>query len=256
MNSVLTRILANKRHEVQSLAPRSRADSPQSDRDFEGALRGRSRAIIAELKPRSPSAGTLTEKYDPEAAARRNEQGGAAALSVVTDRAFFGGAPDHLIAARAAVHLPVLRKDFLIDAKQVAESRRMGADACLLIVAALLRDELVALHEAIRGAGMAALVEVHDEQELEVALSVGATLIGVNHRDLRTMIISPDVTGRLLPRVPDNVVLVAESGFMSPQSVLALPDRVNGVLIGTALMRSDDPVTFLRQARGAAEISS
>lgn len=253
MSSILDEIVASKRREVADLpALNANANSPPG-RDFLAALRGRCRAVIAELKPRSPSAGTLCASYKPSELALQYEEGGAAAISVLTDRAYFGGEVEHLKEARNAVSLPVLRKDFIVDERQVAESRRIGADACLLIVAALKLQELAQLHTAILRTGMSALVEVHDERELAVALDIGARMVGVNHRDLRTMRIDPRATERMLHLVPDDVVLVAESGFTDPKQVQDLPDRVNGVLIGTALMRSPNPAQFIRRTQTSAE---
>jgi indole-3-glycerol phosphate synthase len=255
MPDVLADIIRHKRAENRRLPKVDRRDPCPSDRDFAGALRGWSRQIIAELKPRSPSCGELCSDYKPDEIARRYEEAGAVALSVLTDEKFFGGQPTHLTQARRASTLPVLRKDFIIEENQVLESRLIGADACLLIVAALEQDLLCALKARIEELGMVALVEVHDERELEIALATNPTLIGVNNRNLHDLTIDPGVIHRLCPLVPDGVLLVSESGVTTPQDVRELPQRVNGVLIGTALMRSSDTSGFIRQATEGREIA-
>lgn len=251
--NVLDDILRAKRRELAAIgdpsavAAAESAGQPSRDlRDFAAALRGPRRAIIAELKPRSPSAGPLASEFDPVSRARSYAAGGAVALSVLTDRTYFGGSVDHLVAARQSTSLPVLRKDFLIDPRQVEESHRLGADACLLIVAALAPSQLGELLHAVEAHGMTALVEVHTERELEVAVETGAGVIGVNSRNLATLAIDTELIHRLAPRVPAGTILVAESGIARPEDVHSLPDRVGAVLIGTALMRSPDPAAFIR----------
>ncbi len=255
MTDVLLDIIRYKREENRRLPEIDRHSLCASDRDFAGALRGRSRQIIAELKPRSPSCGVLCSNYLPDEIARRYEQAGAVALSVLTDNKFFGGLPGHLTEARAATSLPVLRKDFIIEERQVLESRRIGADACLLIVGALEQAVLRALKAQIEELGMVALVEVHDERELETALATNPTLIGINNRNLHDLSIDRQVIHRLCPLVPDGVLIVSESGITTPQEVRELPQRVSGVLIGTALMRSSDTSGFIRQATEGQEVA-
>ncbi len=255
MPDVLADIIRHKRAENRRLPKVDRRDLCPSDRDFAYALRGRSRQIIAELKPRSPSCGELCSDYRPDEIARRYEQAGAVALSVLTDEKFFGGQPTHLTQARGAITLPVLRKDFIIEERQVLESRHIGADACLLIVGALEQAVLRALKAQIEELGMVALVEVHDERELDIALATDPTLIGVNNRNLHDLSIDPRVAHRLCPLVPDAVLIVSESGISTPQDVRELPERVNGVLIGTALMRSNDPSGFIQQATESQEVA-
>ena len=255
MADVLADIIRHKISENRHLPELDRRSLCPSDRDFAGALRGRSRQIIAELKPRSPSCGVLCSDYRPGEIARRYEQAGAAAVSVLTDEKFFGGRPSHLTQARAATALPVLRKDFIIEERQVLESRHVGADACLLIVGALELNVLCALKAHVEELGMVALVEVHDERELETALATNPTLIGINNRNLHDLSIDRRVTHRLCPLVPDGVVIVSESGITAPQDVRELPGRVNAVLIGTALMRSNDPSGFIRQAIDGQEVA-
>jgi len=210
-------------------------------------------AVIAEVKRRSPSKGDLDAGLDPAAVARAYASGGAAALSVLTDTEFFGGSASDLVQARAAVDLPVLRKDFTVSTADVYDARAMGADAVLLIVAALSNDELTSLHQLVRALGMDALVEVHDEAELERAMSVGATLIGVNQRDLVSFQVDTDRAVRVAALVPAGVLAVAESGIDGPASVATLGAAgYRGVLVGETLMRSGDrsaAVAGLREAR-------
>jgi len=221
----------------------------------ETRVRQNAQKIIAELKPRSPSGGVLCSDYQPDKIARRYEQAGAVALSVLTDEKFFGGRATHLTQARAVTSLPVLRKDFIIEESQVFESRHIGADACLLIVGALELNVLLDLKAQIEDLGMVALVEVHDERELDIALTTNATLIGINNRNLHDLSIDRQVIHRLCPLVPDGVLIVSESGITTPQEVRELPGRVNAVLIGTALMRSNDPSGFIRQATEGQEVA-
>ncbi len=250
MNDVLGEIIAHKHREIADLPECHDCDMPRSDRDFAGALRNRSRVIIAEIKRRSPSGWTAPGGFYPAAIARAYEEGGAAALSVLTDEKYFGGAPTHLTEARGASSLPLLRKDFIVDPRQVAQSRSIGADACLLIVGAFGLDELRSLKSLIERFGMDALVEVHDEGELETAMAIGSTLIAINNRNLRDLSVDRGTTRRLCSRIPDDTVVVSASGIKIPEDVHELPERVNGVLIGTALMQCADPTAFLRAARG------
>ena len=250
---VLARILATKVEEVAALKrARSWADladaarAAGAPRDFTGAIRrtiaaGRS-AVIAEIKKASPSKGVLRPDFDPPAIARSYEAGGAACLSVLTDRQYFQGAPEYLVAARAACALPALRKDFIVDPHQVAEARALGADAILLIVAALADDRLAELEACAAEFGMAVLVEVHDGAELARALRLRTPLIGVNNRNLRSFEVSLDTTLGLLPRVPADRIVVTESGILAPGDVARM--RAHGVhafLVGEAFMRAQDP---------------
>jgi indole-3-glycerol phosphate synthase len=203
------------------------------------ALRGRGLAIIAEAKRQSPSAGVLVDHYDVAAIAAGYEAAGARAVSVLTEPDFFGGALDHLRAARAAVRLPVLRKDFLLHPAQVAEARAAGADAVLAIVRLLTPPELRALLDAGRAWGMEVLVEVHDERELAQALEAGATLVGVNNRDLDTFVTDVARCLALRRAIPPTVVTVAESGFKSAADLLAAQEAgYDAVLVGEQLMRA------------------
>jgi indole-3-glycerol phosphate synthase len=208
----------------------------RADRDFAGALAGaRPRVrLIAEMKRASPSAGLLTDDYDPEALASLYTEGGAAAISVLTDVDFFQGALDHLSAASRAATVPILRKDFVIDERQVHEARAAGAHSVLLI-AALARF----LSEA-RALAMEPLVEVHDEAELERALEAGARVVGINNRDLRTFRVDVETTFRLASRLPAGTLVVSESGVESERDIARLSGVVDAALVGTALMTARD----------------
>jgi len=198
--------------------------------------------VIAEHKRRSPSRGAIREDLLPADVARRYEAAGAAAISVLTDEPFFGGRVEHLVEARAAVSLPVLRKDFILDPWQVWEARAAGADAVLLIVAALTDAELGGLLSAAREAGIDALVEVHDRGELDRALSGGSRIVGVNNRDLRTLGVSLETSLALAPSIPKGVVAVAESGIRAGADVRRLRDAgFDAVLVGEHLRGAPDP---------------
>jgi indole-3-glycerol phosphate synthase len=252
MADLLQRILETKRAEIRAakaaLPPaemerRARAAAPA--RDFVGALRAKIAAgrpaVIAESKRASPSRGLLREPYDPAAIARSYERGGAACLSVLTDREYFGGAPEHLAAARAACALPVLRKDFMIDAYQVYEARAMGADCVLLIAAAIDLPTMQALEGVAAGLGMAVLVEVHDGDELERALQLRTPLVGINNRDLRSFETRLETTLQLHARVSAPRIAVSESGIGDRNDVLRLWQAgVKAYLVGEACMRAPD----------------
>jgi indole-3-glycerol phosphate synthase len=256
---VLDEILKHKREEVErskQRVPLSRLEeqlrSAGPIRPFAGSLRrpGKVR-IIAELKKASPSAGLIRPDFEPAAVARTYERNGAAAMSVLTDRQFFQGELDHLSIARNATELPALRKDFVIDAYQVSEARSAGADAVLLIVRVLSRGELRELLSLVRQLGMDALVETHNEAEVDTALSVGADVIGINNRDLDTLQVSVETTGRLRSRVPQGPVVVSESGIGTREDICRLKDwGVDAALIGESLMRSKDPGRQLRELAG------
>lgn len=203
--------------------------------------------IIAECKRRSPSRGVLAPAYDPVAQAISYSRGGAAAISVLTEPSFFDGALDHLMAVRAAVDAPLLRKDFIVDEYQLLEARVAGADAVLLIVSALAPAVLARLHAAAHALGFAVLVEVHDEQELAIAIDAGAAIIGVNNRNLRTLAVDTTVSVRLGCRMPARVAAVSESGLAGADDVRRL--RAAGYaafLVGERLMTSADPEATLR----------
>jgi indole-3-glycerol phosphate synthase len=201
-------------------------------------------AVIAEVKRRSPSKGNLAADLDPAEMATRYRDGGAACLSVLTDVEFFSGSPADLAAARAAVEIPVLRKDFTVGPADVADARLMGADAVLLIVAALSPTELPALLSVTERVGIDALVEVHDEAEAELALASGASIIGVNQRDLVTFEVDTDRAERVAKVLPSGVVRVAESGIRSADDACRLADAgFDAVLVGESLVTSSDPAT-------------
>lgn len=250
---VLARILAVKAEEIAaaraavSLADlRTRARSASPLRDFAGALRAKAQAglpaVIAEVKRASPSKGLLRDPFVPAQIAASYDRHGAACLSVLTDRQFFQGHLDHLVEARAACRLPVLRKDFTIDSYQVFEARAHGADAILLIVAALDLGQMRELESVARELGMSVLVEVHDAAEMDLALALETPLIGVNNRDLRTFETHLETTYALMARVPAGKMLITESGILTPDDVQAMRSRgVGGFLVGEAFMRAPDP---------------
>jgi len=224
----------------------------QAPRQFSSALNGPGLSVIAEVKRRSPSKGDLFADLDPAVLAEQYMRGGAACLSVLTDGPNFGGSSRDLEEARSAVDLPVLRKDFTVHERDVLDARLMGADAVLLIVAALSSEELATFFELARTLGMDALVEVHDENELEIALQVGADLIGVNQRDLFTFEVDHQRAARMARLIPDEVVGVAESGVRGTEDAMALSDAgYSAILVGETLVVSDDPVMAVSALRGA-----
>ena len=257
MSDILNKIVAVKHEEVAAAKKRLPFDAIRADaesrvltRDFEGALRAKiakgQAAVIAEVKKASPSKGVLRADFEPADIAQSYMEGdgkvSAACLSVLTDRQFFQGQPDYLKQARASTTLPVLRKDFMVDAYQIYESRAMGADAILLI-AACLDDAQMADFEAIaRSLDMAVLVEVHDRPELERALKLKTPLVGINNRNLRTFEVTLDTTLGMLKDVPSDRLLVTESGILKPADVKTMRDAgVHAFLVGEAFMRADDP---------------
>ena len=263
--TVLDDILATKRDEVTMLHRpqvrdllRARALDAPAPRDFAGALRPASGAlgVVAEIKRRSPSKGDLAPDLDPALTAKAYAAGGAACLSVLTDRPWFGGTVDDLGAARAACDLPVLRKDFTIDEVQVYEGRAIGADALLLIVAALPDDSLLRdLHELAIGIGLAVLVETHDDAELERALGIGARIVGVNARNLGTFAEDLTVGERLASRVPPDVVAIAESAIRSVDDATRMAAAgFDAVLVGEMLVRAPDPTATVRDLAAVVRI--
>lgn len=268
MANILQEILISKVGEValakaaQPLsALRREAGAATPPRDFTGAIRDTitagSAAIIAEIKRASPSKGMLRENFDPAAIAASYAFHGAACLSVLTDRQFFSGSAEYLKEARAACQLPVLRKDFILDEYQVIEARAMGADCILLIVAAFCIplvegeeglqkeeaiDRMMKLESLAHSLGMAVLVEVHDAGELELALQLDSPLIGINNRNLHTFETRLDTTLQLLGRIPQDRIVISESGIGSPADVRLMRDhQVHAFLVGEAFMRADDP---------------
>ncbi|MGK2952016.1 MAG: indole-3-glycerol phosphate synthase TrpC [Thiobacillus sp.] len=279
MSDILEKILATKRAEIAAglasvpLAEmRARAEAVTPLRDFVGALRAKitagQPAVIAEIKKASPSKGVIRPDFQPAEIAASYEKGGAACLSVLTDRDYFQGSADYLMQARAACALPVLRKDFIVDPYQIYEARAMGADCILLIVAAFtpsplpqgipsLRDirgegrregdefdlrKMQALETLALELGMAVLVESHNVEELDAALQLKTPLQGINNRNLRTFEVSLDTTLALLPKIGDDRIVITESGILAPADVAKMRShQVNGFLVGEAFMRADDP---------------
>lgn len=261
MGTYLDRILARHR-EVASYDDRDLGDLLDlaqrrgPARGFAAALRDAAATgelgVISEIKRRSPSKGELASEVDPAATARLYEQGGARCLSVLTDTEFFGGSASDLALASAAVSLPVLRKDFTVDARDVADARLMGADAVLLIAAALEPAELRRFHELAVSIGLDVLVEIHDEPELEVALEAGASVVGVNQRDLVTFEVDHERALRMAASIPPDVVRVAESGLRGPEDARDLHQAgYHAVLVGETLMRSGDPAGAVEALRRA-----
>jgi indole-3-glycerol phosphate synthase len=267
MSDILQKILATKREEIaiaeqsvsrEAIGKRARSGAPV--RDFVGAIREKIAAgksgVIAEVKKASPSKGVIREDFSPAAIADSYERGGAACLSVLTDSQYFQGSADYLREARSACRLPVLRKDFIVDAYQIFEARAMDADCVLLIVAAFLPPEgvvsaaaaekalasLLELEALAQDLGMAVLVESHDAAELDIALKLATPLIGINNRTLRTFKVDLDTTLSQLERIPEDRIVICESGITSPADVaLMRRNGVNAFLIGETFMRAADP---------------
>jgi indole-3-glycerol phosphate synthase len=233
------------------------ADRRPNGAEFRASLGKPGIRVIAECKRRSPSRGILRSSYDPASIARGYNAAGAAAISVLTEPSFFDGSLDHLRAVRAAVDVPLLRKDFVVTDYQVIEAAAAGADAVLLIVAALEPDELMRLAALARSIGLAALVEVHDREELTCALDVGADLVGVNSRNLRTLAVDQSVLDAVGAEIPKGVTAVAESGLKTPDDLRRLHAlRYDAFLIGERFMIEPDPGSALAALRGAAAEAS
>lgn len=259
MSDILDKIVAVKREEVTAAlrqkpfeVVRADAESRVLTRDFEGAMRAKiaagQSAVIAEIKKASPSKGVLRAEFIPADIAQSYAEFGAACLSVLTDKQFFQGSVDYLKQARASCDLPVLRKDFMIDAYQVYEARAMGADAILLIAACLDDAQMADLEAVARSLDMAVLVEVHDRAELVRALKLKTRLIGINNRNLKTFEVSLETTLDLLPDVPADRLLVTESGIQTSADVQRLRQaHVHAFLVGEAFMRADEPGLALAQ---------
>ncbi|MBI4999019.1 MAG: indole-3-glycerol phosphate synthase TrpC [Rhodocyclales bacterium] len=256
MSDILNKILAVKREEVAAAqaarplaAVRAEAEAQPAPRDFVGAIRSKvSRggtphaAVIAEIKKASPSKGVLRADFRPAEIAASYERHGAACLSVLTDHQFFQGTPEYLQAARAACALPVLRKDFMVDPYQIFEARAMGADAILLIVAALSVAQMQEMETIAHALGMAVLVEAHDGAEVDAALQLQTPLLGINNRNLRTFDVSLQTTLGQLDRIPGERIVVTESGILGPADVALMRNHgVHAFLVGEAFMRAPDP---------------
>ncbi len=251
---ILARIVARKREDLGRAAPplaeweRAAAACLPTRRDFRAAISSRTPAIIAEIKKASPSKGLLSSDFQPARIASSYQQGGAAALSVLTDEGFFQGSLADLAAARTAVNLPVLRKDFTIDESHILEAAAHGADAILLITAILTERQIRDFRELAARYRLAALVEVHNRQELDIAAAAGSDLIGVNNRDLRTFQVTLDTSLHLAGHMPSGAVLVSESGIHNAADIARLRAAgYHAFLIGEHLMKSGDPADALRQ---------
>ncbi len=256
---ILDEVVAQKRRKVSALKQaysrsdleRAVASAPPSRNFFHALTEGEKPAIIAEIKKASPSAGIIRPDVDIAAIVARYEKGGAAAISVITEEDYFLGKLEYLHQAREAARLPVLCKDFIIDPVQVFAARAAGADALLLIAAVLTQESLLHLLETTRSLGMACLLEVHDEDELIRALATDARIIGINNRNLRTFEVTLETTLNLRPLVPDDRLVVSESGIHESADVRRLAAAaVDAVLVGTSLMRAEDPERKLRELRG------
>lgn len=264
MSDILNKILETKRREiidalqaapllaVRAAAEKMSESSESSPRDFIGAIRAKiannQPAVIAEIKKASPSKGVIRENFNPAEIAASYEKGGAACLSVLTDVEYFQGTAKYLIQARAACNLPVLRKDFMIDAYQVYEARAMGADCILLIAAAIDLPKMRELESIAHSLGMAVLVEVHNDEELDLALQLETPLFGINNRNLRTFDVTLQTTLDLLPKISKDKIIVTESGIFTADDVKLMRDNhVYTFLVGEAFMRQDDPGSELRK---------
>lgn len=251
--TVLKKIVARKFEEVAERSPlvsiselQTRAAQQTAPRGFVNAMASKLQsgqsAVIAEAKKASPSKGVIREDFNPAAIAKSYEQGGAACLSVLTDADFFQGHEDYLMQARAACSLPIIRKDFIVDPYQVQEARAIGADCILLIVACLEDTQMAELNSAALELGMDVLIEVHDQAELERSLPLGNTLVGINNRNLHTFDTSLNTTYELLSMIPDDRIVVTESGIHTAEHVQAMRDhQVNAFLVGEAFMRAKEP---------------
>ena len=258
--TVLDRIVETKRAEVAALAGRrdelrAAARDAAPAEDFTAAIRSApGMAVIAEVKKASPSAGVIREDFDPVAIATTYEAAGAACVSVLTDGPYFQGAIDDLVAVRAAVGLPVIRKDFVIDPVQINEARAAGADCVLLIAECLPGDELRRLYEAAGEAGIQTLIELYEEANVDRVLDLGPPLVGVNNRDLRTFTVDTNHSVRLRAMMPESVTFVSESGIRTGEETAMLRGSgVDAVLVGETLMRADDPAAKLRELAGGEE---
>jgi indole-3-glycerol phosphate synthase len=260
MSDILNKILATKAIEVAAAKAKHGIDRMEEfaymqsfgKRDFLGAIRAKMAnhqpAVIAEIKKASPSKGVIRENFNPAEIAKSYGTGGAACLSVLTDVEYFQGSGEYLIAARMACNLPVLRKDFMIDPYQVYEARAMGADCILLIAAAIDLAKMRELENIAHMLGMAVLVEVHNGEELDLALQLNTPLLGINNRNLRTFDVTLQTTLDLLPRIPSDKIVVTESGIFTADDVKLMRDNhVHTFLVGEAFMRQDDPGSELRK---------
>ncbi len=251
--TILKKILARKHEEIAERSAQvsipqliEKAKTASAPRGFAASIAAKIAAgqsgVIAEIKKASPSKGVIREDFDPAAIAQSYEKGGACCLSVLTDVDFFQGADEYLKMARSASTLPVIRKDFIIDEYQIYEARAMGADCILLIVSALSEKQLNQLHDVARSLGMDVLIEVHDGAELDIALKLDNPMVGINNRNLHSFEVSLENTYQLLSKIPDDKIVITESGIHSPADVAAMRQHnVNAFLVGEAFMRSEEP---------------
>jgi indole-3-glycerol phosphate synthase len=258
MSDILEKIIATKRQELDAalqvapmLAVKAAAAAASKPRDFVGAIRAKitsgKSAVIAEIKKASPSKGVIRADFNPTEIANSYGAGGAACLSVLTDVEYFQGSAEYLKQARAACSLPVLRKDFMIDAYQVYEARAMGADCILLIAAAIDLAKMQELENVAHGLGMAVLVEVHNGEELELALQLETPLLGINNRNLRTFDVTLQTTLDLLPKIKDKIIVTESGIFTSEDVALMRKNNVHTFLVGEAFMRQPDPGVALKE---------
>jgi indole-3-glycerol phosphate synthase len=258
MSDILEKIIATKRQELDAalqvapmLAVKAAAESASKPRDFVGAIRAKitsgKPAVIAEIKKASPSKGVIRADFNPAEIAKSYEAGGAACLSVLTDVEYFQGSTEYLKQARAACNLPVLRKDFMIDAYQVYEARAMGADCILLIAAAIDLAKMQELENIAHSLGMAVLVEVHNGEELDLALQLKTPLLGINNRNLRTFDVTLQTTLDLLPKIKDKIIVTESGIFTSEDVALMRKNNVHTFLVGEAFMRQPDPGVALKE---------
>lgn len=258
MSDILEKIIATKRQELDAalqvapmLAVKAAAESTSKPRDFVGAIRAKitsgKSAVIAEIKKASPSKGVIRADFNPAEIAKSYEAGGATCLSVLTDVEYFQGSAEYLKQARAACSLPVLRKDFMIDAYQVYEARAMGADCILLIAAAIDLAKMQELENVADSLGMAVLVEVHNGEELELALQLKTPLLGINNRNLRTFDVTLQTTLDLLPKIKDKIIVTESGIFTSEDVALMRKNNVHTFLVGEAFMRQSDPGAALKE---------
>lgn len=250
MKSILQRIVDEKVHEVKRLKEKTIVPRERKALSLISSIRAHEPVgIIAEIKRHSPSVGVLHENVDPVEQAKQYEQAGAAAISVLTDTPFFKGSFTDLEAVRQAVHIPILCKDFIIDAVQIEKAQSVGADAILLIVAALTKEKLAELYQIAKEKGLEVLVEVHDEQELQTAISIGAELVGVNNRNLATFEVSLQHTVLIANHpLAKEIVLISESGIRDQQDVQIVHQAgANGILVGETLMKSNHIAQTIRE---------
>ncbi len=257
MSDILEKIIATKRDEIKarraevSVERLRELGADHQPRGFATALKNAAQAgqigLIAEIKKASPSKGVIREDFKPVEIAQSYARAGATCLSVLTDEQYFQGSDDHLVAAREAVDLPVIRKDFIVDDYQIYEAKAMGADCVLLIAAALEIMRLTTLNQTAKGLGLDVLIEVHNEVELAAAMTFSPSLIGINNRNLKTFETSLDTTINLLPQIPANATVVTESGIATRDDVQKMLDHnVRCFLVGEAFMKADDPGEALK----------